>query len=74
MAIAQRHRAPLHRRDGVFVVTVKDLLLELEPRSAYELLPRLVWLSLLEQLGYDLLADPVAGCVLYAMLFLSLYH
>ena len=34
--VAQRDHIPLHRRDVVFVVHVEDLLLELEPRLAYE--------------------------------------
>ncbi len=55
--VAQRYRAPLHRRDLVFVVHVKYLLLELEPRSAHERLACFVWLFLLAKSRSDLLAD-----------------
>ena len=61
--VAQRYRAPLHRRDLVFVVHAEYLLLELEPRPAYERLPCCVWLSLLEQFRSGLLADHMAGGV-----------
>ena len=37
--VAQRYHLPLHRRLFVFVVHVADLLLPLEPRSAYKRLP-----------------------------------
>ena len=47
--VAQRYHVPLDRRDGVFVIHVEDLLLDLEPRSAHERLPLLVRLALLEQ-------------------------
>ncbi len=43
--VAQRYHIPLHRRDIVFVVHVEDLLLDLEPRSAYERLPFFVRLA-----------------------------
>ena len=33
--VAQRYHLSLHRRDFVFVIHVEDLLLHLEPRSAY---------------------------------------
>ena len=61
--VAQRYHVPLDRRDGVFVIHVEDLLLDLEPRSAHERLPLLVRLALLEQRRSDRLADRMAGGV-----------
>ena len=63
VALLSVRMLPIHRRDCVFVVRVKVLLLELEQRSAYELLPRFVRLFLLEQSRSDLLADALAGRV-----------
>ena len=54
--------SPLHRRDLVFVVDIEDLLLELEPRSAYDRLAYCVRVFL-EQSRSDLLADALAGGV-----------
>ena len=61
--VAQRDHLPLHRRDIVFVVHVQDLLLELEPRPAYERLACFVRLFLLEQSRSDLRADHLTGGV-----------
>ena len=69
--VAQRYHPSCHRRDLVFVVQVEDLLLDLEPRSACERLPRLVRLALLEQARSGRLADHMTGGFLYARLYLS---
>ena len=63
MALLSVIMSPLNRRDGVFVIHVEDLLLDLEPRSAHERLPFLVRLALLEQRRSDRLADRMAGGV-----------
>ena len=66
---------PFHRRDLEFVVHIKDLLLELEPRSAYERLACFVRLFLLQQSRSDLLADHLTGgaLVCYVVYGLELF-